>query len=76
MTNDLQGAVIADTDPDSAAGQAGLHRGAIVSELNKQPIHNAGTLAARSQSLTPNGKVLLRYGVMGRKATLALEQPR
>jgi serine protease Do len=53
------GVVIAEVDPDSSAAEAGLQRGDVIEEINRQPIANAGEFDAALQKAGKKS-VLLR----------------
>jgi serine protease Do len=42
VPKELQGAVVTNVDPDSNSAEAGLQRGDIIVEINRQPVNNAG----------------------------------
>ncbi len=73
LSKDVQGAVIADIDPDSAAAKAGLREGDVIQEVNKQPVKNAKDLVAISKKLKPTDKILMRVYSQGRSGYVALE---
>lgn len=73
LPKDTHGAVIAEVDPDSSAGKAGLREGDVIQEVNKQPIRNAKDLVAVSKKLKPNEKILMRVYSQGRSGYVALE---
>lgn len=73
LPKDVQGAVIADIDVDSAAAKGGLREGDVIQEVNKQPVKNAKDLVAISKKLTPNEKILIRVYSHGRSGYVALE---
>jgi serine protease Do len=73
LPKDVQGAVIAEVDADSAAGKAGLREGDVIQEVNKQPVKNAKDLVAVSKKLKPNEKILIRVYSQGRSGYVALE---
>jgi serine protease Do len=73
LPKDVQGAVIADIDPDSAAAKAGLREGDVIQEVNKQPVKNAKDLVAISKKLKPNEKILMRVYSQGRSGYVALQ---
>ena len=72
LPKDVQGAVIADIDADSAAAKAGLREGDVIQEVNKQPVKSAKDLAAISRRLKPNDKILMRVYSQGRSSYVAL----
>ena len=72
LPKDVQGAIIADIDADSAAAKAGLREGDVIQEVNKQPVKSAKDLAAISRRLKPNDKILMRVYSQGRSSYVAL----
>lgn len=70
---DLQGAVIVEIDPSSAAGQAGLRQGDVIRELNKHPVKNAQEFVKVDQSLKTGEKVLLQVWSQGKTGYVALQ---
>src|SRR5256714_9700716 len=73
LPKDVQGAVIAAIDADSPAAKTGLREGAVIQEVNKQPVKSAKDLLAVSKKLRPNEKVLMRVYSQGRSGYVALE---
>jgi serine protease Do len=73
LPKEVQGAVIADIDPDSSAAKAGLREGDVIQEVSKQPVKSAKDLVAISKKLRPNEKVLMRVYSRGRSGYVALE---
>jgi serine protease Do len=73
LPKDVQGAVIADIDSDSAAAKAGLREGDVIEDVNKQPVKSAKDLVAISKKLKPNEKNLIRFYSHGRSGYVALE---
>jgi serine protease Do len=73
LSKDVQGAVIADIDAESAAAKAGLREGDVIQEVNKQPVKSAKDLVAISKKLKPNEKILMRVYSQGRSSYVALE---
>jgi serine protease Do len=73
LPKDVQGAVIAELDADSAAAKAGLREGDVIQEVNKQPVKNAKDLVAISRKLKPKEKILMRVYSQGRSGFVALE---
>ncbi|HEY4271958.1 MAG TPA: Do family serine endopeptidase [Candidatus Udaeobacter sp.] len=73
LPKDVQGAVIADIDAESAAAKAGLREGDVIQEVNKQPIKNSKDLVGISKRLKPNEKILMRVYSQGRSGYIALE---
>ena len=73
LPKDVQGAVIADIDAESAAAKAGLREGDVIQEVNKQPVKSAKDLVAISKKLKPSEKILMRVYTQGRSGYVALE---
>ena len=73
LPKDVQGAVIADIDEDSAAGKAGLREGDVIQEVNKQPVKSARDLLAITKKVRPNEKILIRVYSQGRSGYIALD---
>jgi serine protease Do len=73
LSKDVKGAVIAEIDADSPAAKAGLQEGAVIQEVNKQPVKSAKDLVAISKKLKPNEKILIRVWSQGRSGFVALE---
>jgi serine protease Do len=73
LPKEVQGAVIADIDPDSPAAKAGLREGDVIQEVNKQPVKSAKDLVAISKKLTPKEKILMRVYSQGSSGYVALE---
>ena len=73
LPKDVQGAVIAEIDAESAAAKAGLREGDVIREVNKQPVKTAKDLLAISKKLKPNEKILMRVYSHGRSGYIALE---
>jgi serine protease Do len=72
IPKEVQGAVIAGTDPSSPTAAAGLHEGDVIQEVNKQPAKNAKDLVALTKKLKPEQKVLLRVWSRGQSGFVAL----
>ena len=73
LPKDIQGAVIAEIDPDSPAAKAGLREGDVIQEVNKQPVKSAKDLVAISKKLKSKEKILMRVYSQGRGSYVALE---
>lgn len=72
LPREIQGAVIADINDDSAAAKAGLREGDVIQEVNKQSVKSARDLVAISKKLKPNEKILIRVYSQGRSGYVAL----
>jgi serine protease Do len=72
LPKEIQGAVIADIDEESAAAKAGLREGDVIQEVNKQPVKSAKDLLPISKKLKPNEKILIRVYSQGRSGYIAL----
>ena len=57
MPSQIQGAVVTDVEENSAAYEAGLRQGDVITEINRQPIKNAEQATAACEK--PAGKVSL-----------------
>ena len=73
LPKDIQGAVIADIDAESAAAKSGLREGDVIQEVNKQAVKSAKDLLAISRKLKANEKILMRVYSQGRSSYVALE---
>jgi serine protease Do len=59
VPNDIQGAVVVDLDKDSNSADAGLQRGNLIVEINRQPVRNAED-AVRLGRQAKGSQVLLK----------------
>ena len=59
VPKDVKGAVITEVDPSSASAEAGLKPGAVIEEINHQPVKNAGD-AVRMTEHSKDKRTLLR----------------
>src|SRR5438045_2927935 len=73
LPKDIQGAVIAEINPDSPAAKAGLRYGDVIQEVNKQPVKSAKDLVAIGKKLKSKEKILMRVYSQGRGSYVALE---
>jgi serine protease Do len=54
IPKNVQGALITQVAPDSAAYEAGLRAGDVITELNRQPVNNAQDAVAHTEKQTSN----------------------
>jgi serine protease Do len=60
-----RGVVITNVDPDSASAAAGLRRGDVVNEINREPVTTAKQAVEMSEKLKKEKRVLLRVSSKG-----------
>jgi serine protease Do len=70
----VRGVVVTDVDPDSGAADAGLRRGDMIEEVNRQPVTSAGEFEAALQKASKQS-VLLRVR-RGDRASFVVVKPR
>jgi S1-C subfamily serine protease len=63
----VQGAVISQVAPDSAAYEAGLRPGEVITELNHQPVKNARDAVTDTEKQA-GGETLVKVWTKGRKS--------
>jgi serine protease Do len=68
-----RGVVVTDVDPDSGAADAGLQRGDVIEEVNRQPVTNPGEFEAALQKAGKQN-VLLRVR-RGDRASFVVVKP-
>jgi serine protease Do len=59
IPRDLDGAIITGIDPASASARAGLREGDVITELDRQPVHNADEAVKKSEEIK-GPKVIVR----------------
>ncbi|MEZ4333585.1 MAG: Do family serine endopeptidase [Myxococcota bacterium] len=59
---DAEGVVVADVDPDGPAAEAGIRRGDLIVEIDRQPVVDAERLAAKLGKAKQNALLLVRRG--------------
>jgi serine protease Do len=69
----IKGAMITEVAPDSAAARAGLSRGDVILEINKQPVNSAEDAVALCAS-AENKKSLLKLWSRGNKVFLVVDE--
>lgn len=69
---DIQGAVVQEINPDSAAYQAGLRQGAVIQEIDRQPVKNAADAARVAQGVKKGSAVLIRAWMQGQSRYFTL----
>nr|AQQ75140.1 hypothetical protein [uncultured bacterium] len=74
LPSNARGVVITDVDPDSSAADAGLRRGDVIEEVNRQPVANSGEFEAALQK-AGRQSVLLRVR-RGDRGSFILVKPR
>jgi serine protease Do len=73
IPQNVQGAVITDVAPDSAAFGAGLRAGDVITELNRQPVKNAQDAVSDTQKQTSN-ETLVKVWTKGGSHYLAVDE--
>lgn len=58
LSSSARGVVITDVDPDSEAAEAGLQRGDLIEEVNRQPVTNISEFNAAAQKVGKNSALL------------------
>ncbi|MCL5096873.1 MAG: DegQ family serine endoprotease [Candidatus Omnitrophica bacterium] len=73
LPSGLQGAVVTEVDPDSAAYDAGLREGDVIQEINHQTVHNADEAVAATKNVKSK-VVLLRIWSQGGSRFLVVDE--
>jgi serine protease Do len=73
LPSGVQGAVVTEVTPESAAYEAGLRRGDVILEINRKPIHNAADAVQATKNLK-NKKILLRIWSQGGSRFLIVDE--
>ncbi len=69
---DLQGAVVVEVDQESAAYRAGLRQGAVIVEMNRQPVKNAADVQRLASGTKKGSTVLARAWFQGQTRYITL----
>ena len=75
IPQNVQGAVITQVAPDSAAYEAGLRTGDVITELNRQPVKNAQDAVAETEKQMSN-ETLVKVWTTGGSYYLAVDESR
>jgi len=75
IPQNVQGAVITQVAPDSAAYEAGLRTGDVITELNRQPVKNAQDAVAETEKQRSN-ETLVKVWTTGGSYYLAVDESR
>jgi len=75
IPQNVQGAVITQVAPDSAAYEAGLRAGDVITELNRQPVKNAQDAVAETEK-QPSNETLVKVWTKGGSHYLAVDESR
>jgi serine protease Do len=75
VPGDVQGAVISQVVPDSAAYEAGLRTGDVITKLNHQPVKSAQDAVADSEK-QPGGETLVKVWTKGGSHYLIVDESR
>lgn len=57
----VEGAIITQVAPDSAAAESGLQAGDVILEINRQRVRGAEDAVKLTEQASPNGKTLVRF---------------
>ena len=69
----VTGALITSVDPDSPAAEAGLTRGSVIQEINRQPVRNADDAINLTKN-PPGKKTLVKIWNQGRTAYVVVDE--
>lgn len=61
LPRDTQGVLVSSVDPDGPAADAGIERGDVIQEINRQPVRNVGELRAAIESAGTRPALLLVF---------------
>jgi serine protease Do len=75
IPQNVQGAVITQVAPNSAAYEAGLRTGDVITELNRQPVKNAQDAVAETEKQRSN-ETLVKVWTTGGSYYLAVDESR
>ena len=65
MPADTKGVVVTQIDADSPSSAAGLRKGDVVHEINREPVTNSKEAVEMSEKVKKEKKVLLRVSTKG-----------
>ena len=71
---DAEGVVITNVDPDSQSAAAGLKRGDVIHEINREPVTSAKQAVDLSEKVKKEKKVLLRVSTKGQSRFIVVGQ--
>lgn len=74
IPNEVEGVIITEVEPGSAAERAGLEPGAVIEEVNRKPVRSLQDAIASLRRSEENGAVLLRVWKEGATRYVVLDQ--
>ncbi len=74
IPSQVKGAVVTQIAQESAGYEAGLREGAVIEELNRQPVTSADQAVALSEKVEKTEKVLIRVWYKGGSSYVAVEK--